>query len=50
MPYLLIGVGVLAWALLIWKAPFPAVATAGDTEDDAAASGAFGSLRPRRLG
>jgi FHS family L-fucose permease-like MFS transporter len=44
MPYLLIGIGVLIWAVLIRVTPFPAVATASDVEDDVAVSGAFGSL------
>lgn len=44
MPYLLIGLGVIAWAILIRLTPFPAVATDADAIEDSAAAAAFGSV------
>ncbi|WNO52836.1 L-fucose:H+ symporter permease [Stakelama saccharophila] len=44
MPYLLIGIGVVAWAVLIRITPFPAIATATNVEEDVGAASDFGAL------
>jgi len=43
-PYLVIGLGVLAWALLIRVTPFPAVATDHEVEEGVGAAGDFAAL------
>ncbi|MBR0552798.1 L-fucose:H+ symporter permease [Sphingomonadaceae bacterium LXI357] len=47
LPYLFIGVGVIAWAILIRVTPFPAIATATDVEDDVGAASDFIQLLKR---
>ncbi|MBB5712272.1 L-fucose:H+ symporter permease [Sphingomonas xinjiangensis] len=50
MPYLVIGVGVLLWALLIRLTPFPAVATDREVEEGVGAGSDFAALlRNRRV-
>lgn len=44
MPYLLIGLGVLAWAVLIRLTPFPAIATQRDVEEGVGALDDFRAL------
>ncbi|MCD2322936.1 L-fucose:H+ symporter permease [Sphingomonas sp. IC-56] len=44
MPYLLIGLGVLLWALLIRFTPFPAIATEREVEEGVGAAQDFGSV------
>jgi len=50
LPYLLIGLGVLAWAVLIRVTAFPAIATQRDVEEDVGALDDFRALlRDRRV-
>ena len=50
MPYLLIGLAVLLWALLIRLTPFPAVATEREVEEGVGAGSDFAALlRNRRV-
>jgi FHS family L-fucose permease-like MFS transporter len=50
LPYLLIGLGVLAWAVLIRLTPFPAIATQRDVEEGVGALDDFrGLLRTPRV-
>lgn len=44
LPYLLIGLGVLAWAVLIRLTPFPAIATQRDVEEGVGALDDFRAL------
>ncbi len=48
LPYLLIGLGVLAWAVLIRLTPFPAIATQRDVEEGVGAFDDFRALLGNR--
>ena len=44
IPYLVIGLGVLVWALLIRLTPFPAIATQSDVDEGVGAANDFAAL------